>query len=254
MDSFLQFEASHCWSNFDQDNRQFATPFFFCYLPNLPALLFCCWLRSPSWAGPQQPSDAETALVQVCRKAVKKGFKLNLMVVGESGLGKSTLVRTTNITPSPLTSRHSHLMRKIFAICTVKHHYGGAKWPIHLHYYNFCKELHWWCLIGELLEIQINSMFLTDLYSREESKAWQPRKTLEVEKRSYWADSTLPKVESKFLIPPSWQAKHNQLPMWCHAIYFHSNIERLKTPLYQFDKKLHFECSNVWQFKCLKIW
>ena len=31
-------------------------------------------------------------LYQVYRKAVKKGFEFSLMVVGESGLGKSTLV------------------------------------------------------------------------------------------------------------------------------------------------------------------
>ena len=33
--------------------------------------------------------------IQVYRKAVRKGFEFSLMVVGESGLGKSTLVTTT---------------------------------------------------------------------------------------------------------------------------------------------------------------
>ena len=32
--------------------------------------------------------------MQVYRKAVRKGFEFSLMVVGESGLGKSTLVLT----------------------------------------------------------------------------------------------------------------------------------------------------------------
>lgn len=34
------------------------------------------------------------ALLQVYRKAVAKGFEFSLMVVGESGLGKSTLVNS----------------------------------------------------------------------------------------------------------------------------------------------------------------
>ena len=33
--------------------------------------------------------------MQVYRKAVRKGFEFSLMVVGESGLGKSTLVLLT---------------------------------------------------------------------------------------------------------------------------------------------------------------
>ena len=35
--------------------------------------------------------------LQVYRKAVRKGFEFSLMVVGESGLGKSTLVRSENL-------------------------------------------------------------------------------------------------------------------------------------------------------------
>lgn len=33
---------------------------------------------------------------QVHRKSVKRGFEFTLMIVGESGLGKSTLVRNLN--------------------------------------------------------------------------------------------------------------------------------------------------------------
>ena len=35
--------------------------------------------------------------MQVYRKAVRKGFEFSLMVVGESGLGKSTLVSTNPV-------------------------------------------------------------------------------------------------------------------------------------------------------------
>jgi len=47
---------------------------------------------------------------QVHRKSVKKGFEFTLMVVGESGLGKSTLVNSlflTDIYPDPETSSSS---------------------------------------------------------------------------------------------------------------------------------------------------
>jgi septin family protein len=37
-------------------------------------------------------------LFQVHRKSVKKGFEFTLMVVGESGLGKSTLINSLFLT------------------------------------------------------------------------------------------------------------------------------------------------------------
>ena len=46
---------------------------------------------------------------QVHRKSVKKGFEFTLMVVGESGLGKSTLINSlflTDLYPGEFALRH----------------------------------------------------------------------------------------------------------------------------------------------------
>ena len=53
------------------------------------------------------------------------------------------------------------------------------------------------CVIpAKYLHLQINSMFLTDLYNREGSTDWQPRKTLEVPSRNYFGED-LPYLERK---------------------------------------------------------
>lgn len=57
---------------------------------------------------------------QVHRKSVKKGFEFTLMVVGESGLGKSTLVNSLFLTdlyperiiPDAVGKRKSHCNKK----------------------------------------------------------------------------------------------------------------------------------------------
>ena len=99
------------------------------------------WFWPPARAG-DDGQEKKTAsfrffFLQVCRKAVKKVFKLNLMVVGESGLGKSTLVkkRFTNIC-------------WWFLFCT---------WII----YNLHLVSYLW-IRRPIFFPQINSMFLTD--------------------------------------------------------------------------------------------
>ncbi|XP_063079735.1 septin 9a isoform X2 [Engraulis encrasicolus] len=55
----------------------------------------------PSWSEKEKPSAVDFSYVgidaileQMRRKAMKQGFELNIMVVGQSGLGKSTLMNT----------------------------------------------------------------------------------------------------------------------------------------------------------------
>ncbi|XP_064613485.1 septin-2B-like isoform X2 [Liolophura sinensis] len=59
-------------------------------------LLTTTSLRYPEFVNPEQPGYVGFANLpnQVHRKYVKKGFEFTLMVVGESGLGKSTLVNS----------------------------------------------------------------------------------------------------------------------------------------------------------------
>ena len=50
---------------------------------------------------------------QVHRKSVKKGFEFTLMVVGESGLGKSTLINSlflTDLYPCTYLKQHLHAL------------------------------------------------------------------------------------------------------------------------------------------------
>ncbi|XP_041347981.1 septin-2B-like isoform X2 [Gigantopelta aegis] len=57
-------------------------------------------LTTPLFVNPEQPGYVGFANLpnQVHRKSVKKGFEFTLMVVGESGLGKSTLVNSLFLT------------------------------------------------------------------------------------------------------------------------------------------------------------
>ncbi|XP_021348090.1 septin-2B-like isoform X4 [Mizuhopecten yessoensis] len=63
----------------------------------------------PSFTSPEQPGYVGFANLpnQVHRKSVKKGFEFTLMVVGESGLGKSTLVNSLFLTDL-YPERHIH--------------------------------------------------------------------------------------------------------------------------------------------------
>lgn len=66
---------------------------------------------------------------QVHKKSLKKGFQFTLMVVGESGLGKSTLVNTlfnTTLYPSKDAKEPSHEVPKTVEIQTIS---AGMTWP-----------------------------------------------------------------------------------------------------------------------------
>lgn len=59
-----------------------------------------CNFSRPQFSNLEQPGYVGFANLpnQVHRKSVKKGFEFTLMVVGESGLGKSTLVNSLFLT------------------------------------------------------------------------------------------------------------------------------------------------------------
>uniref|UniRef100_A0A8C5DFQ3 Septin-2 n=1 Tax=Gouania willdenowi TaxID=441366 RepID=A0A8C5DFQ3_GOUWI len=84
-----------CLTNFEQSNhalRLFLLSKQFCDL--FPDLCFRLNFRNhtPGYVGFANLPN------QVHRKSVKKGFEFTLMVVGESGLGKSTLINSLFLT------------------------------------------------------------------------------------------------------------------------------------------------------------
>ncbi|KAK2827003.1 hypothetical protein Q7C36_017929 [Tachysurus vachellii] len=80
----------HKWVHQVDPNDNSTIPLF--YNPSSP-----CRCSDPYKPSEDQGKDIvglHTLLCQVQRKALKKGFEFTLMVVGESGLGKSTLINT----------------------------------------------------------------------------------------------------------------------------------------------------------------
>uniref|UniRef100_A0A8C9ELB6 Septin-type G domain-containing protein n=1 Tax=Pavo cristatus TaxID=9049 RepID=A0A8C9ELB6_PAVCR len=59
-----------------------------------------CMQQPAQFTNPETPGYVGFANLpnQVHRKSVKKGFEFTLMVVGESGLGKSTLINSLFLT------------------------------------------------------------------------------------------------------------------------------------------------------------
>ena len=53
---------------------------------------------------------------QVHRKALKRGFDFTLMVVGEAGMGKSTLVQSLFLNPNLYDDRDVPAVQGVYAI------------------------------------------------------------------------------------------------------------------------------------------
>ena len=73
-------------------NFQLYLQFFYYILKKNP--IFSSLLKKPKHSEKNFLAESESIFFQVHRKSVKRGFDFTLMVVGESGLGKSTLVNS----------------------------------------------------------------------------------------------------------------------------------------------------------------
>ena len=74
-----------------------------------------CWLGL--FQGDRDYIGFATLPEQVHRKSVKRGFDFTLMVVGESGLGKSTLVNSLFLSDLYKDRRIPDAIGKLFIIC-----------------------------------------------------------------------------------------------------------------------------------------